>query len=349
MRAPADAAPAGSNPTTGTVKETMMNTSKLVRPFAAVIAIGALGSGMVQATEYRLGLITPPPHIWTKAATAFGEDLSAETDGAHSVAVFPSRQLGNEAQMMQLLQSGALDMAFLTIAEVSNRVPDFGAFYAPYLVADIQGAGALLKSSAALELLGLLPRKTGVVGIAYGMAGLRQIVSRDAVGSAEDLVGKKLRITPFEPIKDFYNALGAAPTPMPLPAVYDALANGQVDAIDMDLELIWKLKYYEHAETILVSNHMMFPMVGLVSAKVWAGLSENDRALIRRLMKKHLDGVIDSYLELEPEFLSEVEKTGKTVIEVGPDFFGEAAMKWEEIWGAKAPALEAIRAASMEP
>jgi len=41
-------------------------------------------------------------------------------------------------------------------------------------------------------------------------------------------------ITPFEPILDFYSALGAAPTPMPLPAVYEALANGQVDAIDMD-------------------------------------------------------------------------------------------------------------------
>jgi len=41
-------------------------------------------------------------------------------------------------------------------------------------------------------------------------------------------------ITPFEPILDFHSALGAAPTPMPLPAVYEALANGQVDAIDMD-------------------------------------------------------------------------------------------------------------------
>ena len=119
------------------------------------------------------------------------------------------------------------------------------------------------------------------------MAGLRQIVSRGEVSSAEDLSGLKLRITPFTPILDFYNAVGAAPTPMPLPAVYDALANGQVDAIDMDAELIWVLKYYEHADTIVQSDHMMFPMVGLVSAKVWAGLSEEDRAMIAELMAKH--------------------------------------------------------------
>ena len=323
-----------------------MSRSISLRIIAAVVAIAASWGTAAQAKEFRLGLITPPPHIWTKAAAAFGEELAAETNGTHSVAVFPSRQLGNEAQMMQLLQSGALDMAFLTIAEVSNRIPDFGAFYAPYMVANIAQAGALLKSDVALNLLALLPKKVGVVGIGYGMAGLRQIVSRDPVASAEDLAGKKLRITPFEPIKDFYNALGAAPTPMPLPAVYDALANGQVDAIDMDLELIWKLKYYEHAETILVSDHMMFPMVGLVSAKIWSGLPEDERATVRRLMKKHLDGVIDSYLELEPKFLAEVEKTGKTVRKVDSSFFGDAAEKWEATWSEKAPALGEMRAAA---
>lgn len=323
-----------------------MNESKFIRGIIAALALVALGSSVVEAKEFRLGLITPPPHIWTKAAQAFGEELGAETGGTHSVAVFPSRQLGNEAQMMQLLQSGALDMAFLTIAEVSNRVPDFGAFYAPYMVKDIAQAGALLKSEIALGLLALLPKKAGVVGIGYGMAGLRQIVSRDAVANAQDLTGKKFRITPFEPIKDFYNALGAAPTPMPLPAVYDALANGQVDAIDMDLELIWKLKYYEHAETILVSDHMMFPMVGLVSAKIWSGLSEDDQGTIHKLMKKHLDGVIDSYLELEPKFLAEVEKTGETVKKVDSSFFGDAAEKWETIWSKKASVLGEMRAAA---
>ena len=133
------------------------------------------------------------------------------------------------------------------------------------------------------------------------MAGLRQIVSRGDITSAEDLAGLKLRITPFDPIVDFYNAIGAAPTPMPLPAVYDALANGQVDAIDMDAELIWVLKYYEHADTIVQSDHMMFPMVGLVSGRVWAGLSEEDRAMIGELMAKHLDSTIDSYVAKDRE------------------------------------------------
>ncbi|MCE2524035.1 MAG: TRAP transporter substrate-binding protein [Rhodobacteraceae bacterium] len=306
-------------------------------------AMAATFSMAAHAEEFRLGLITPPPHIWTKAAGAFGAELAEKSGGAHSVSVFPSRQLGNEAEMLQQLQTGALDMAFMTVAEVSNRVPNLGAFYAPYLANDIAHAGRILRSDAAKSLLEPLPGQVGVVGVGYGMAGLRQIVSRGQVNSAEDLKGLKLRITPFTPILDFYNALGAAPTPMPLPAVYDALANGQVDAIDMDAELIWALKYYEHADTIVRSNHMMFPMVGLVSGRVWASLSAEDRAMIGELMARHVDSTIDSYLEKEAGWLEQISGTGKTYVEVDASFFGDAIEQWNAIWATKAESLDVLR------
>ncbi|WP_171210885.1 TRAP transporter substrate-binding protein [Ruegeria sp. HKCCA5426] len=322
-----------------------------MKHFGKIIAATALATVSVvaaQAEEFRLGLITPPPHIWTKAAEAFGAELSEASDGAHSVSVFPARQLGNEAEMLQQLQTGALDMAFMTVAEVSNRAPELGAFYAPYLADDIGHAGRILRSDTAKTMLEPLPGQVGVVGVGYGMAGLRQIVSRGEVSSADDLAGLKLRITPFTPILDFYNAVGAAPTPMPLPAVYDALANGQVDAIDMDAELIWVLKYYDHADTIVQSDHMMFPMVGLVSAKVWAGLSEEDRALIGELMAKHVDSTIDSYVSNEAGWLEQIEGTGKSYVKVDASFFGDAIDEWNTIWSEKTSSLDALRATAAE-
>lgn len=322
----------------------MKHFTKLI----ASAALFAASSFATQAEEFRLGLITPPPHIWTKAAEAFGAELAEASGGAHSVSVFPARQLGNEAEMLQQLQTGALDMAFMTVAEVSNRAPELGAFYAPYLANDIAHAGRILRSDAAKALLEPLPGQVGVVGISYGMAGLRQIVSRGEVSSAEDLAGLKLRITPFTPILDFYNAVGAAPTPMPLPAVYDALANGQVDAIDMDAELIWVLKYYDHADTIVQSDHMMFPMVGIVSAKVWAGLSEEDRAMIGDLMAKHVDSTIDSYVAKEAGWLEQIAGTGKTFTQVDASFFGGAIDEWNAIWSKKTSSLEALRATAKE-
>ncbi|KIC45625.1 C4-dicarboxylate ABC transporter substrate-binding protein [Ruegeria sp. ANG-S4] len=321
---------------------------KHLNKFFATAAVLAVSAVAANAEDFRLGLITPPPHIWTKAAEAFGAELNEASGGAHSVSVFPARQLGNEAEMLQQLQTGALDMAFMTVAEVSNRAPELGAFYAPYLADDIGHAGRILRSDTAKEMLEPLPGQVGVVGVGYGMAGLRQIVSRGEVSSADDLSGLKLRITPFTPILDFYNAVGAAPTPMPLPAVYDALANGQVDAIDMDAELIWVLKYYDHADTIVQSDHMMFPMVGLVSAKVWAGLSEEDRAMIGDLMAKHVDSTIDSYVANEAGWLEQIEGTGKSYVKVDASFFGDAIDEWNTIWSEKTSSLDALRETAAE-
>lgn len=322
-----------------------MNTFTKTLAGAAIALASAVPA---LAEEFRLGLITPPPHIWTKAAEAFGAELAEASGGAHSVLVFPARQLGNEAEMLQQLQTGALDMAFMTVAEVSNRAPDFGALYAPFLAKDIAHAGRILRSDAATAMLDQLPATVGVVGTGYGMAGLRQIVSRKAVSSADDLAGLKLRITPFEPILDFYNAIGAAPTPMPLPDVYDALANGQVDAIDMDSELIWLLKYYEFSDTILQSDHMMFPMVGLVSGRVWAGLSEEDRNMIGELMARHVDSTIDTYVEKEPVWLEQIRGTGHNFVEVDEDFFADAVAEWNGIWSERSSSLDDLRAVAAD-
>ncbi len=319
-----------------------------MKTFNALLASAAMAvsglAGAAQAEEFRLGLITPPPHVWTLAAEEFGTALSEASGGEHTVTVFPARQLGNEADMLQQLQSGALDMAFMTVAEISNRATDFGAFYQPFLADDMGHAARILRSDEARAMLDQLPGSLGVVGLGYGSAGMRHILTNGGVTDAAGLAGQKIRITPFEANLDFYNAIGAAPTPMPLPAVFDALANGQVDGIDMDSELIVLLRYHEHADTMLRTNHMMFPMVGLVSARVWAGLSEEDRALISEHMGAAVDGVLSTYVERDAGWQEEIRAFDVTYIEADRDFFGDAVAEWEGIWEERAgEALATLR------
>lgn len=308
----------------------------------------ALLSGGALAERFRMGLPTPPSHVWTIEANAFAASFEARTGGEHSIAVFPAGQLGNDAQMLQQLQTGALDMAFMPIAEITNRIPEFGALYAPYLASDVAAAARLLASDAARGLLDQLPARIGVVGIGYSLAGMRQIVSRDAVESVDDLRGQKLRVTPLDPIRDFYVLLGAAPIPMPIGSVYDALANGQIDAIDMDLENTWKQKYFDLSQTVVLSNHMMFPMIGLVSGIRWRTLDPELRATISELMTERFDSIAATYIEAEAEYVTELASSGIEVREVGPEFFGTALTEWEETWRERAPVLTRLRALAAE-
>ena len=290
-----------------------------------------------------MALPTPPSHVWTIEANAFAENLEQRTGGEHTVAVFPAGQLGNDAQMLQQLQTGALDMVFMPIAEITNRVPEFGALYAPYLAKDVEAAASLLSSPEARALLDQLPARIGVVGVGYALGGMRQIVSRDRVETVADISGLKLRVTPLDPIVDFYRLLDAAPIPLPIGSVYDALANGQIDAIDMDLENTWKQKYFELGETVILSNHMMFPMVGLVSGVKWRSLDGETREVISDLMNEHFERIVSTYIEAEAEYERELRNAGIDVREVGPEFFGSALEEWEATWRQRAPVLEDLR------
>jgi tripartite ATP-independent transporter DctP family solute receptor len=323
----------------------MFDTRKFRRFAMVVLAsiVAAACQGQDEAQRFRMGLPTPPTHVWTIEATAFAAALEERSGGELSVAVFPAGQLGNDAQMLQQLQTGALDMAFMPIAEITNRLPEFGALYAPYLATSIESAARLLSSAEAVALLEQLPERIGVVGIGYALGGMRQIVSRNPVRAAADISGLKLRVTPLAPIQDFYELLGAAPIPLPIGSVYDALANGQIDAIDMDLENTWKQRYYELGETVIVSNHMMFPMVGLVSAVKWRALDAATRQLISETMAEHFENIVATYVEAEAEYERELRNAGVEVLEVGPEFFGAVLDQWEAIWLERAPVLGDLR------
>ena len=83
----------------------------------AGLAVMAL-SGMAQAEALRIGLITPPPHRWTIGANDLAGKLVEESGGRLTLNVFPSGQLGSEAQMLQQLQTGVV------LGSVTVHIPE---------------------------------------------------------------------------------------------------------------------------------------------------------------------------------------------------------------------------------
>ena len=313
---------------------------RILRLILAVTACLALPY-FAQARDLRLGIITPPSHQWSKSAEAVAGDLAAGTAGRLKILVFPSGQLGTEAQMLQQLQSGALDFAFLAAGEVANRRADFAALFAPYLADSTSKARHLLTGPTATRMLDELS-SVGLVGLGYGMAGLRQILMRGKIVTRDDLAGRKIRVMPIEPERDFWRKVGAAPTPIPLPSLYDAFANGQVDGMQIDFENAWNVRYLDNAGTVIESNHMMLPMVVVASARNWRALSTDDQALVRQIIGKRLGEMFEIYETLDRDYLQKIRASGANVIRVDRRFFGSAIDDWYAEWRAKAPSLQSL-------
>lgn len=297
------------------------------------------------AKEFRLGLITPAGHSWNRAALQFGEALKKETDGRLSVTVFHSGQLGNETAMMQQLQSGALDMGWIQAAELGSRVSSVAAINAPYLVRSTPAVAKLVKTPAALKLLEVLPRETGTIGLGWGITGMRAVFATKDISAPTDLKGMKLRINPTPVYRDFYQLLGAAPTPIPTPAVFDAMSNGQVDGLEADIEFSWNQRFDKVSKTLLQMNALFMPFAPLVSGRIWQGMDAKDKELIRKLVAQSLDAQINDIVTTEAGLIEKFKGSGiafKTAGNYNPDGI---IQEFDKLWLPKAPQIAELRKA----
>ncbi|WP_153733148.1 TRAP transporter substrate-binding protein [Sporosarcina obsidiansis] len=262
---------------------------------------------------FKLGHETQETHVKHLTAEKFKEELEERSDGRMKVDLFPATQLGSEKDMVQQLETGTLDFAFISNGYMSSRSESMNGWFMPFLFENLNEAGEARKSDAAREMLDDLDEQ-GLKGFDVFFAGGRHILLKSgSVDSAGDLKGKKLRIPGSPVFEDFWKKVGAGPTPMPLPEVYTSLQTGVIDGIDVDLDALLAQKYYEIAESLTLSNHIVFPEVALGSKSVFEQLSKEDQKIVTEAMEAAVEWGVQKGIELEDERVEEAKETGLEV------------------------------------
>ncbi|NAZ36661.1 TRAP transporter substrate-binding protein [Rubellimicrobium sp. CFH 75288] len=304
----------------------------LVR-FALVAALASAASAdLAEARELRIGLITPPPHVWTQVAHRMAETLPQQSGEALSLVVFPAGQLGSEQEMFQQLSTGLLDAAIMTAGVSSLRAPSMAGWFTPYLFEDVAAAA---ETPAAQEMLDQL-QQGGVVGIGYTFAGMRHILMRDGlIEGPEDLANRKIRIVPFPAMQTWWQAVGAVPTPVNLGEVYSGLQNGLLDGIDIDLDALVGQNFQEVARSLTLTSHMAFPAVLVVWQVTWNGMTDAERAAFEAAADEALAWGIEQQIAAEAANLAALEgqiEIGR--LEDGREAFAAANAAFEAQYGS---------------
>ena len=278
-----------------------------------------------EARELRMGVITPPSHVWTKVANRIAEKLPEATGGELTLAVFPAGQLGSEQEMYQQMSTGLLDAGLMTAAITSLRAPSMQGWFTPYLFEDVSAAIKASETPAAGEMLKELDA-AGLHGLGYTFAGMRHILMKDAPAtSAADLANKKIRIVPFPAMKTWWESVGAVPTPVNLTEVYQALQTGLLDGIDIDLDALVGLKFGEVAKGLTITDHMAFPSVMVVSDMTWSGMSAEEQAAFTTVVNEALAWGSAQQIEAEKSNLAALEAQMDVVtLENGKEAFAAA-------------------------
>lgn len=313
----------------------MYSLRSLTLMVPAVLSFGlAVSAAPAQAQEFRLGLITPPPHVWTRAANRFSERLAEETAGAVTISVFPGGQLGSEADMMQQMQTGLVDMAWLTGAIVSVRLPEFSAWFTPFLFDNVEEAIAATQNDAAQEMLANLSQ-LGIQGQGYSFAGMRHILmAGDPVESPADLANQRVRIYPFAPMQVWYETMGAVPTPMGLTEVYPSLQSGLLNGIDIDFDAMVGLDMQEVARGLTLTTHMAWPMVAMMTDEAFGRLSDEHQETFLSVMQEVLEWADQEQIAADARHLENL-RASITVVDLddAETLFSEANEAFQASFG----------------
>jgi TRAP-type C4-dicarboxylate transport system substrate-binding protein len=240
--------------------------------------------------------------------------------------------------MVDMIQSGALEFSIVPAAMLANREESLMGWSLPYLFADVSEAGKAANLPAAREMLKRL-EKSGIIGLGYTFAGMRQVLSVNPVNSPNDLRNKKIRSFPSPVYNDWWALLGAAPTALALGEVGPSLTTGLLDAVDADLDIIVGLKYNVQAPNLAMTNHMAFPGVVMVSKKWWDSLPKVDQDLIKTTYAEAETWGVTTQAKAEVDNLAKLKSEGTKVTEIDLAAFRKAGKEITKKYTAKNPLI----------
>lgn len=230
----------------------------------------------------KYGHVGPPIHPQHKAALAFAKYVNEKTKGEMEVQVFPLGQLGGERSMTEQVQTGTLHMTAVTSGVLSNFVTEMGIIELPFIYPNRDVAYKVLDDKEVKERFAKLCDAKGFIFIGYTENEFRDITnSKRPIHKPEDLRGLKIRVIESPVFIDTFKALGANPTPLPFPEIYNALQQKVIDGQDNPIYTSILMKFTEVNKFATITNHILTECPVVVNKKFWGSLTPEQQKIFR--------------------------------------------------------------------
>lgn len=216
----------------------------------------------------------------TSGALRFAQLVEERTQGRIRIRVNAESVLGSETEVIRQMRYGGIDFARISIAQLSDFVPEMSVLQLPYLYQDSEHMWRVLDSSIGKRFLEV-PEQYGLVGLSWYDAGARNIYCAEKPAETlEDIQGLRIRVQEAEMMSDVITALGAIPVQMPYDRVYEALERKQVDGAENNWSSYETMRHYEVAKYFTVDEHFRIPEIQICASHTWEQLSGEDRQII---------------------------------------------------------------------
>jgi tripartite ATP-independent transporter DctP family solute receptor len=251
--------------------------SKLLLVSTLMIAASGL-----QAKTYKFATNIPSEDAAGTLLTELGDNIKQRTDGRVKIRFFWNGTLGGQAQYLQQVQSGVIDLGLVNSATLENLAPEITAVNLPYVFRDLKEYEDTMLNPAISKIIAdsLVAKKVSSLGFLSN--GFRSIYTTKPTSSLKDLEGLKLRTSPSDTYMTLIRALGAVPTPMDFGEVYPALQQGIIDGAEGGLAGLWEVKFGEVSKYALRTEHTRLTDFLIASEKFTQSVSAEDMIIVNQ-------------------------------------------------------------------
>lgn len=252
-------------------------------------------------------------------------DLESSTD--LDFTYFGSRQLGDDAEIVQQVMAGTIQMGGTAASALSTYTDLLDAFTVPFLLDTYDKERVAMVSDEAQAIFDAVEEQLSIkILVAYD-SGMRYIANNiRPVDSLDDLQGLVLRVAPTDILLDSFSAMGANPSTLAYGDLYTGLQNGTIDGEEINITSIYSEKHYEVLNYFTDLGIYPFATTIFCNADWFNSLSAEDQEAIQSAFTNGYNYLFDQYLpEAEATGLQAMEDAGIEITSVqDPQEFRDA-------------------------
>lgn len=251
------------------------------------------------------------------------ELLEEKTDGAATLEIFPGGQLGDEAQLIESVMLGSLDMSMTSNSLLSNYVEDFKVFDMPFLFPTISGLGEKIDGN--WQMLETSANDSGFELLGVFSSGIRHLMTKEPVETIDDISGLKIRTMQNPVHVEAWRAYGANPTPMSYNELYGALQSGVVDGAEAASTGYDGMKFYEVAPDFALVGWMNMAAPIVMQKAAFDALPAEIQTALQESGQEAAQWQRVYVEEQEEPLLEKLEAAGANITRPDPAPFREAS------------------------
>ena len=217
-------------------------------------------------------------YIWYQR---FAANVSSAPGAKIELQYFPNSQLGKEADVVQQVKIGSIDMMLTGSSIWATVAPELGMLDLGYVFDSYPHLFKALDGGVGEQLGRVVQERTKCTVIGWGSHfGSRSVYTKQPVKNLAEVKGVKLRVLPTTAFIETFKLIGAIPTPIPFNELYTALQTGVVDGFEHDPSTVLAAKLYEVSKYCWLTEHLFPPMVAVIGKRGWDKLPAETRPAI---------------------------------------------------------------------